>query len=282
MRHARLFNETLRRRGNFILTSLGLREKGFYTPYNYLDTVDWAQQPYPAITRVFGENLAAFYDFLDTISSNEAALTKIASTPGQPAWNTRFISALDGAAIYSGIAKFRPSKIIEIGSGTSTHFMMRAIQDHALTTEVTCIDPAPRADITALDVVFHRRVLSPDDVGMFERLGAGDVLFVDSSHILQQGFDVDIILNRILPVLRPGVIVHFHDIFLPYGYQTPWQIHRFNEQTALVSWLITGKLRPLFASYFMWRDHSDAVRNCCPQLFLGGAGNGGTVWLEIT
>ncbi|MEM9435007.1 MAG: class I SAM-dependent methyltransferase [Pseudomonadota bacterium] len=279
---AHSFRQSVRRRANFILTSLGLRLKGFYTPYDYLGQISWEQMPYDAVAEIFGAHAGSFYRFLDDISANEKWFLQIEGEHTLPDWRTRYISRLDGAAIYTGVSSFKPRKILEIGSGNSTHFMVRAIHDHKLATKITCIDPAPREDISFLGVEFLERTLSPSDAPLCAQLQPGDILFVDSSHILQQGFDVDIILNRILPLLKTGVYIHFHDIFLPYGYQSPWQCTRFNEQTALIPWLVTGRLEPVFASYFMWRDHAEAVRATCPNFQLYDEGNGGSLWLKVT
>ncbi|MFY0691991.1 MAG: class I SAM-dependent methyltransferase [Paracoccaceae bacterium] len=276
-----LSNDT-RRRGNFILTSMGLRRKGFFTPYDFLEDASWDQEPYEEVMSLFASRLERFRDFLGKIGANSVSYQRIAAEPGLPAWDTRFFSRLDGAALYTAMTEFRPERVVEIGSGHSTHFMARAIEDHDLGTWITCIDPAPRTSLAQLPVLQKRRVLDLSDVALFAELDPGDVVFVDSSHILQQGFDVDIILNRILPVLASGVIIHFHDIFLPYGYRSPWQSHRFNEQGALIGWLLTGKLDPLFASYYMWKDHSQAIDAACPDFPLNTSGNGGSLWLRVT
>lgn len=274
-----LFTADRRRRINHLLSGFGLRDKGFFTPYNYGRHVDWETKPYPHILSAFESDIDGFKDFLRCISKNEALLRASIEDPAGPNWNSSFISRLDGAAIYSFLEKYRPKQVIEIGSGNSTHFMTRAICDHALDTKVLCIDPMPRTSIERLPVSFRKRLLSVDDLGLFSDLNAGDLVFVDSSHILQQGFDVDILFNWIFPILKPGVFVHVHDIFLPYGYPANWKAHRFNEQLALIGWLTAGYFKVIFPCHFVWRSMRESLKNTCPGLGLDGPENGGSLWM---
>ncbi len=279
---AQMISDTLRRRASFVLTSLGALEKGFYTPYNYLVSADWAVPAYPDVTAVVAQERAQMARFLTAINGCEQPFLDIQNDPSGPDWNSRFLSPLDAAALYTWVVEHKPKRIIEVGSGNTTHFMTRAIADHALETEISCIDPCPRVEIADLDVNFTRRALSLEDLPALTSLGADDILFIDSSHILQQGFDVDIILNRALPALQPGVVVHFHDIFLPYGYPAAWKAFRFNEQMALIPWLLSGILKVGFASHYVWRDMKTELQAICPQCPLDTPANGGSLWLRKT
>jgi predicted O-methyltransferase YrrM len=269
------------RRVNFVLTALGVRQKGFYTPYNYLPSIAHTSPPYPEVFDLIERSKPNYEQVLSIMAGHERLYlnTKIGSII--PNWNSSFLSPLDAACLYSFVAHFKPAKIIEIGSGNTTVFMSRAISDHGLTTKLTCIDPHPRIAIDALPVDFQRRTLSLADVSQLATLKAGDFLFVDSSHILQPDFDVDIILNRILPRLRPGVIVHFHDIFLPFSYPADWKHRRFNEQNGLISWLLSGLLEPIFASHYVWREMQGALDAICPGFPLNTPANGGSLWLKM-
>jgi predicted O-methyltransferase YrrM len=187
---------------------------------------------------------------------------------------------LDAAAIYTGIPAFKPKRVVEVGSGNSTVFMARAVADHRLPTEITCIDPQPRIDISALNVKFERRTLSLDDVELFAGFDPGDILFIDSSHIMQQDFDVDILFNRIFPVLKPGVIVHVHDIFLPYGYPKSWRPYRFNEQNALVGWLVSGFFDVVFPCQYVFRDMGSELQQRMTKFPEIASRNGGSMWMR--
>jgi hypothetical protein len=84
----------------------------------------------------------------------------------------------------------------------------------------------------------------------FRDLAPGDFLFVDSSHILMPGSDVDIILNRVWPALPAGVIVHVHDIFLPDGYPAEWAWRGYNEQLGVAALISAHAADILFASHY--------------------------------
>jgi Methyltransferase domain len=274
---------SLRMRTNQLLSAVGVREKGFYTPYDYLDAVDWDTADYGQLRPKFTAAEDRFRRYLAGIDANTPFFAAIgADDASAPSWTSRFLSRLDAAAIYTAVTAFRPPRIVEIGCGNSTLFMARAVRDHGLPTRITCIDPAPRVPIGDLPVRFEQRLLSPADLPLFADLTAGDLVFVDSSHILQQGFDVDIILNRVLPVLAPGVLVHFHDIFLPYAYPPHWQALRFNEQCALMPWIICGALSLEFASHYVLRDMAAELRAVCADFPLWENASGGSLFLRKT
>jgi hypothetical protein len=152
--------------------------------------------------------------------------------PPTPRWDQDWFPRLDAAAAYAIVRMSRPARIVEVGSGHSTRFMARAVRDGSLGTQITAIDPAPRSSIAGLDVhwVPHPvQSCSPD----FFVLAAGDILFIDSSHQLKPGSDVEFLLERVLPRLASGVRIHFHDIFLPDEYPAQWAWRRYNEQAAV-------------------------------------------------
>jgi predicted O-methyltransferase YrrM len=271
--------DDLRRRISFIMTSLKLWKKGFFTPYYYLDDTDWDIEAYPQILELFKSKQLEFNDFLAKIAANADHLLRSKNSPDGPKWESRFISPLDGASIHTFVGAYRPPRIIEIGSGNSTHFMARAITDMGLSTRILCIDPMPRVDIETLPVEIERRVLNRSDLAQFSALSPGDLVFIDSSHIVQQGFDVDILFNIVFPVLKSGVLVHVHDIFLPFGYPPSWQSYRFNEQLALIGWITSGYFDVIFASHYVWRTERDRLKELCPALDLASPKNGGSLWM---
>jgi len=152
---------------------------------------------------------------------------------------------------YTLVRTGHPKRIIEVGSGHSTRFMARAVLDGGLDTEMISIDPEPRAGIDGLAVTRHRHRLHEADAGMFEALESGDILFIDSSHILMPGSDVDQLLNRVLPKLRSGLLVHIHDIFLPGDYPVEWAWRAYNEQQGIAALIQGGAFDILFASHYV-------------------------------
>ncbi len=267
-------------RTNLLLTGLGIRKKGFYSPYDHAHAANWEVPIYPHIKDQFDGLAPRFRRFLDEMDRNEGYFIAIDAEEGGPSFGSRYLSAFDACAIYTAIVSLKPRRVLEVGSGNTTHFIARAIADHGLDTEVTCIDPAPRCDIEKLPVNIERRVLMPSDVERIAALEPGDVLFIDSSHFAQQGFDVDILFNRGFPALQPGVNVHVHDVFLPYGYPKGWEWLRFNEQLALVGWVFSGYFETLFAAQYVWRDMAGDLRQVCRTFRPDLKGDGGSLWLR--
>lgn len=132
--------------------------------------------------------------------------------------NTYFTSP-DMEVLYLLMRTLAPARVVEIGCGNSTRITRQAIKDGGLSTRITAIDPWPRTDIADyVDAFLQSRVELISNYDVFESLESGDVLFIDSSHELKLGNDVARIFCDIIPRLKPGVIVHFHDIFLPFEY----------------------------------------------------------------
>ncbi len=234
-----------------LATLCGARRQGFFIPYRYADQVA-APPAYEVAERLFDAARADFAAALTLLRTYEAELNAIEpDAPGpQPRWGQEWFAPLDAAMLYALIRTRRPARFLEVGSGHSTRFAARAIRDGSLATQHTAIDPAPRADCAKLAVDLHRAVLKDADRALFASLEAGDMLFIDSSHILMPGTDVDQLFNRILPALPKGVLVHIHDIFLPDDYPQSWAWRGYNEQLAVLPLISGGAYRPLFASRY--------------------------------
>lgn len=235
-------------------TVLGWRRRGFFIPYGHADGVDGRAGPHAALEALFASRESAFEDHLNAIEGFRGQLLAIGGHGAERArWDQDWFPRLDAAAAYAMVRHLAPSKIVEVGSGHSTRFMVRAVADGDLETAITAIDPAPRANIANLPVALKRQTLQQADPRLFEGLAAGDILCIDSSHILMPGTDVDIAVNRILPGLPSGAVVFFHDIFLPDGYPETWSWRGYNEQNA-VGALLQGGYELLFASHYVCRS----------------------------
>jgi len=140
-----------------------------------------------------------------------------------------YFSSPDAEVLYTMIGLRRPKTIIEIGSGHSTRLMRQAVRDRALPTTIVSVDPDPRVDVASFADEVHRvRVETLEAGGIAARLEVDDILFIDSSHIIAIGGDVSFLYFEVLPRLRPGVLIHIHDIFLPYEYPQEWvRDHKF-------------------------------------------------------
>jgi hypothetical protein len=156
---------------------------------------------------------------------------------------------------YALARQLHPSLIIEVGSGNSTRLFRQAIHAEGLRTKLMSIDPFPRVDIRATsDQVVRSRLEQLPASFLPGLLSAGDFLFIDSSHEIRVGNDVLNLLLNILPALKGGVVIHLHDIFLPYDYPREWIIARkwdqFKEQ-----YLVQALLQDSETYEVLWPGH---------------------------
>lgn len=134
-----------------------------------------------------------------------------------------FYTSPDAEILYAMVQARRPRRIVELGCGNSTKLIRQAIKDGAFACEHVAIDPQPRLEISRLvDVMIQRPIEYADAGARVESLAAGDILFIDTSHEVKPANDVAYIYGRLLDKVRAGVIVHIHDIFLPYEYPRSW------------------------------------------------------------
>ena len=205
----------------------------------------------PQRETVLAASIPDFECVLSAIDRYGPALEAIGKDPPpQPRWSQGWFPRLDAAAAYALIREHRPRRIVEVGSGHSTRFLARAVADGGLDTAILAIDPQPRADIAKLRVTTLRADVRSVESTVFDRLGPGDMLFIDSSHIAMPGTDVDHLVSTVLPALPDGVLVHVHDVFLPDDYPADWRWRGYNEQLLVAALLASGVWRPVFASHF--------------------------------
>ncbi|CUR60008.1 conserved hypothetical protein [metagenome] len=169
-----------------------------------------------------------------------AALSEDETDPSLPYWSNPWMPTLDGATLYGLVATRRPSLYMEVGSGFSTKFARLAIRDHGLETKIISIDPQPRAEVDALCDEVVRSPFEDIDLDLLDRLGPGDMLFVDNSHRAFTNSDVTVFFTESLPYLRPGVIYGLHDTFIPHDYPADWNDRFYAEQYLLMCYLAGG------------------------------------------
>jgi len=231
------------------LSTLMGRPRGFFSPYRYAATLPEAEG-YPELEAILGAAWDEMESVLGVIGEEAATLAAFGGPAPRPRWEQSWFPRLDGAAAYVIAAGSGAGRVVEVGSGHSTRFLAQALADAGQGGRITCIDPAPRATLDGLDVDWRREVLGAQHMALFDALEPGDIAFFDSSHLMWPGTDVDMIFNRILPRLAPGVLVHLHDIFLPDPYPADWAWRGYTEQCGLAGWLAGGAYRPIWASHF--------------------------------
>ncbi len=202
--------------------------------------------------------------------------------------NSQF-SWLDSRAAFVLLRKFRPSRIIEVGSGFSSLLMAdvnRRYFDGRCS--LTCIEPYPRAFLTAgvpgISEVIVKKVQEVP-LSVFETLERDDILFIDSSHVSKTGSDVNYLFFEVLPRLKPGVKIHVHDIFLPHEYLKDWVLterRSWNEQYVLRALLMySTAFRVLFGNSYAFAAMPELVKSALAHP-KGHAFAGGSIWLERT
>ncbi|MDX1575013.1 MAG: class I SAM-dependent methyltransferase [Kiloniellales bacterium] len=267
-----------------MLTVLNLARRGFFIPYRYAERLPrpGARNPYPAAEARLAGAKSRFRALLEDMNRYRTALHAIGDAPPPaPRWAQDWFPRLDAAAAYTLVRQERPRRIVEIGSGHSTRFLARAAADEGLACRITAIDPAPRADLSRLELELIRAAIPGVGEEPFQALEAGDFLMIDSSHILMPGSDADYLYGRVLPALPPGVLVHVHDVFLPDDYPAEWDWRGYNEQLAVLQLILGSDWDLLFASHYVaTRMASEVAGSAAGGLPLGADAYESSLWLR--
>jgi hypothetical protein len=200
-----------------------------------------------------------------------------------------FFSYGDAIGLYSMLRKLEPRRVVEVGSGHSSAVMLDT-NDRFLSgrARFTFIDPYPQRlqSLLAEGDQSRHEVIATDvqqvPLVHFESLEPNDILFIDSSHVIKVGSDVGYLLSVVLPSLKPGVVVHFHDIFWPFEYPESWLMdgRAWNEAYALKAFLqFNSTFEILFFNSYLSVHHKDVLERHLP-LFLKNPG--GSIWLRKT
>ena len=195
--------------------------------------------------------------------------------PGQ----RRPFRGVDALAAYCMVRHFQPRMIIEVGSGFSSLALGRAAANNK-NSALICIDPFPsdflRKGFPGLQSSIEKKI-QDIDLKFFSQLQSGDILFIDSSHTVKIGGDVNYLFLEVLPRLKPGVIVHVHDIFLPFEYRRDWVLDEFrfwNEQYLLQAFLIfNSEFEVLLANSYLNHYHQEDLKAAFPNLSSWASGS---------
>lgn len=203
--------------------------------------------------------------------------TKLAtSSPHQYFSNNGSFQAVDGDVYYCMIRNFKPKRIIEVGSGFSTYLAAQALlkneEEDGTKGQLISIDPYPNQTIKkgfpGLSKLIESKV-EDLDISIFKTLQNNDILFIDSSHVLKIGSDVQYEYLKLLPNINKGVLVHIHDIFLPLEYPKDWifKHHRFwNEQYLLQAFLsFNNVFEILWPGHYMSIYFLDKLKKVFPS-----------------
>jgi hypothetical protein len=139
--------------------------------------------------------------------------------------------SVDTELLYAIVRRFQPPRVMELGSGMSTLVIADARERNGQADRGGHVvyDPFMREDLgPAIHRIAEPRLVSATDIPIedFEQLQAGDLLFVDTTHTVKVGGEVNRIVLEVLPVLAPGVLIHVHDIYLPFEYPREFAVER--------------------------------------------------------
>lgn len=211
---------------------------------------------------------------------------KVENDPLKPTWNNGYLPGMDIIGIYTLIAELKPQKYIEIGSGNSTKVAFKAKIEQSINTRIISIDPMPRAEIDSLADLIIRKPFENIDYNILDELNENDILFVDNSHRILPNSDAMVFFLEILPKLKKGVVVHIHDIYLPYDYPQFMCDRFYSEQYGLAMYLLANrkKYEPILPNYFIYEDKelSKQIEPIWSHKNLNGVErHGGSFWLRI-
>ena len=232
----------------------------------------------PGMSEFAAENLIEYHHMF---RHDLESLMQGRCTPGLYDPGNSFFRTPDAEVLYLMVRGLRPSRVLEVGSGNSTRIVRQAINDGEIpVAEHVAIDPAPRVGIQ--DMVDRVRLESfehCDESGEIAKLGRGDILFIDSSHMVRVGNDVVKLFCNVIPSLASGVIVHVHDVFLPFDYPEPfWSNYSaWGEQYLLQVLLQSGGYKILWPGYYVQCCRADLTR----QLDFLSKGRAQSFWFEV-
>jgi hypothetical protein len=207
--------------------------------------------------------------------------------PGVYAFDCGNFGAGDSEVTYCMLRRHKPKRVFEIGSGFSTLVINAALERNRAEghpSELCCVEPYEMAWLESLGVRVERTLVERLPASFFSQLEAGDVLFIDSSHMIRPGGDVLHLINEVLPALPRGVHVHVHDIFTPYEYPKEWLVDGvcfWNEQYLLEAFLSNNQhFRVELALHGLFRERQSSLFEHCPGLAGDSSNPPKSCWLR--
>ena len=208
---------------------------------------------------------------------------------GSAAYHNYAFEPGDAEMLYNMIRHFKPRRIVEVGCGQSTLFALLAENrnrqdDAAHVCHHICVEPYENPWLEKMGVEVKRERIEKLDVTVIEALEESDILFIDSSHVLRPQGDVVHEYLLLLGLLRPGVIVHVHDIFTPRDYPAAWVLEDrrlWNEQYILEAFLSFNNSFEILAMVnYLAHEHLGALENACPILAKEPWREPGSFWFR--
>lgn len=230
--------------------------------------------------------LLASFDVQDEL----ATLTEHADPDLAYTYDNDQYGAGDADSLYAMVRSRKPRRIFEIGSGNSTRVASKAIsvtksEDRTYECHHVCVEPYEMPWLEKLGPEIIRQRVENVPLELFDELEPGDILFVDSSHVIRPFGDVLVEFQSIIPRLKPGVLVHVHDIFTPREYPEKWlrdQRRLWNEQYLLEVLLAhSERYRTVLAMNWLANDHRASVNKAFPIMAKRVGAQPGAYWFEV-
>ena len=189
--------------------------------------------------------------------------------------NNGAFEAGDAEMLHHVLRELRPKTVLEIGSGHSTKIVAQALEmnqrESGESSTHICVEPFEKQWLERLPgVTVLRDKIERLDLELFEKLGPGDLLFIDSSHIIRPQGDVLWLYLHVLPLLKSGVVVHIHDFFSPRDYPKEWLFDKglmWNEQYLVEALLTdTNRYKVLLALNYLFHSEFAILQKVCPHL----------------
>ncbi len=262
----------------------------FYSPLNDCDFLSqnpdlWKDRGIP---REIDWNKDLQIETARTVSEFVDELRDVPNKPSRVplrfGWDNNFWNNADALVQYGLIRSMAPRRFVEIGCGWSSLLLAKALRRNGRECQVTQIEPYPnRAIFDQLPDQWqhYECILQRAEFRIFEELSEGDICFYDGSHCVKTGSDVVWFFFEVLPRLKPGVLIHLHDIFLPEPYPDDWIYERgqtWNEQDLLRGFLMHNRqYEILIANRYLWHEESDLLSSLYKQV---QPGHGCSFWMR--
>lgn len=203
-------------------------------------------------------------------------------------FNNEMYSYSDAIILYSMIRHFKPARIIEVGSGFSSAVMLDTNEmffDNSI--DLTFIEPYPDRLKSLLregeKINLVEKKVQDVAANIVDNLKENDILFIDSSHVSKTGSDLNYLIFDVLPRLKKGVKIHFHDIFHPFEYPKDWVINEgrsWNENYLIRSFLSNNnKFRIVLFCHYLHQFYKNHFEEDMPLCLKNSGGN---LWLEVS
>jgi predicted O-methyltransferase YrrM len=247
----------------------------FYWPIPDVSELEKREWPIYPCSRHFRLDLNKQMDFGWQLSSRYAAECQFPSEPADHSYhyNNGYFEAVDADMAYCMARHYKPSRVIEVGTGYSTRVLAAALGKNRerddIQAQLISVDPFPERFSENGLVVQIPRAVQDVNVEFFDCLESGDILFIDSSHVVAVGSDVVRLYLQVLPRLKPGVVVHIHDIFLPSDYPRDAVLNKlwfWSEQYLLQAFLaFNNEFEVLWGSSAMQIHCPWVLERCFPR-----------------